>query len=363
MDSANPSSSEAALSALELLKRPDFQLFVSETLLPRWENKINPAECGDAMDENVEKLKVWSPLYYGELLFVIGGWCGGRLFQWLKLSPRGKKIHAEPISVVYDLNLMSGGALLLHSVIRMHCLLRKLQDKLTTFPPVRLYKRILCGDGGGLVTFYPAFVIKEVVPALINDRVEELQSLYDAIKGSTYLIKLRGKIRNFRTKTVLTLEPVGDRSAMPRDLEELRNAMHDLLHALKELHKAGFTHRDLRWRNCIRVNVKSEWKWVLIDLEYGGRDGAEWEGDGLVNWDAETLEVRDGKKVYTKRSDMYEFWKLIVQCLDSHNVTDIEMRTWVEEMHEKRAGAAQMLKKFCRKNCARCAKFLGLTER
>ena len=88
LDSANSSSSGAALSALEPLKRPDFQLFVSGSLLLRWENKINPAERGDAMDENVKKLKVWSPLYYGELPFVIGGWCGGRLFQWLKLSPR-----------------------------------------------------------------------------------------------------------------------------------------------------------------------------------------------------------------------------------------------------------------------------------
>ena len=371
LDASNPSLSRGTLSALVQLKRPDFQLFVSEVLLLRWENKIRAEDFLLALEENVEKLKEWSPLYYGDLPYVIGGCCGGRLFQWLKLSPRGKEIVAEPISVVYELNKPSGVALFLHSIIRMHCLLRKLQDKLTSRgPAVRIYKAIPRGDDGGLITFYPDFVCKEIVPALSTVRIDELQSLYDAVKGSRYLIQLGGKIRTLCAKTVLKLQPVGDPLATPCDLEQLKNAMHDLLHALEVLHKADYTHRDLRWPNCIRVNVQSEWKWVLIDLEYGGRDGAEWEGDGLVNWDAGTLEDRDGRKVYTKRSDMYELGKLILQWLDSRGESEItlgkrkrslwrKVRTQGEKMQKERAGAAQMLQEICPKNCARCAKFLA----
>jgi len=46
----------------------------------------------------------------------------------------------------------------------------------------------------------------------------------------------------------------------------------------------------------IRVNVLGEWKWVILDLEDAGRDGEEGEGDGFVNWDAGTLEDRNGGK-------------------------------------------------------------------
>jgi hypothetical protein len=118
--------SESALSSVEVLKRPDCQVYVRGALLLRWENKFEAGEVGLAANENASKLKEWSTLYYGKLPYVIGGRCGGGSFRWLKLSPNGKVIRHEGISGFYDLNTAKGIVDLLHSVIRMHRLLQKL---------------------------------------------------------------------------------------------------------------------------------------------------------------------------------------------------------------------------------------------
>ncbi len=68
MDSANPGTSETTLKALLALLRPDSQLFVRNVLILRWENKTDKADLGETMEENVLKLTVWSPLYYGTMV-------------------------------------------------------------------------------------------------------------------------------------------------------------------------------------------------------------------------------------------------------------------------------------------------------
>ncbi|KAG0587471.1 hypothetical protein KC19_2G166600 [Ceratodon purpureus] len=300
------------------------------------------------MEENASKLHVWSPLYYGTLPHVIGGCSGGGLFRWLKLFPNGKRIAVDPISPFYDWNKPRGVALLLHSTIRMHCLLQKLQEELTEFPPVKLYRPIP-RSGGGEVIVYPECVYKAVMPPLPIDRCRMLESLYDSIKSSRYLIQLIS-IRVVKKKTIIQLQPVGDPNARPRVLKDLEAAVHDILHGLVDLHNKGYTHRDLRWENFIKVNVQGEWKWVIIDLEAAGLDKEEWLGNGLRSWDAGMLKDRDGKKIYTKGSDMYQLGKLIVECWTL-------MRAWGENMQQEPGAAAKMLEDNCMEGCERCGKF------
>jgi hypothetical protein len=52
-------------------------------------------------------------------------------FDGLKLSPNGKEIVPEFSSDVYNFNMLSNVALFLHSTIRMHCLLQKLEGELS----------------------------------------------------------------------------------------------------------------------------------------------------------------------------------------------------------------------------------------
>ena len=92
-------------------------------------------------------------------------------------------------------------------------------------------------------------------------------------------------------------------------------------------------------------------KWIIIDLECAGKDGEIWEGDKLVNWDEETL---DRNRRYTKRSDMYQLGKLIVNWLDESLEGSSEakrMRALGNQMMDKRGEAA---KDTCQNPCARC---------
>jgi hypothetical protein len=103
---------------------------------------------------------------------------------------------------------------------------------------------------------------------------------------------------------------------------------------------SSYTHRDLRWENCIKVNVEGEWKWVIIDLEAAEPDSKEWVPAGLTSWDVGTLGDHDGKKIYTKGSDMYQLGKLIDEWLDASHIGGKEecqvMSTWGEIMQQER---------------------------
>ncbi|CAM6092080.1 unnamed protein product [Calypogeia fissa] len=125
--------------------RPDFQLFVKNCLILRWENNIDMLDLVRAADENTSKLKAC------RLPYVIGGCCAGRQFRWLKLYPTGKKIVFQFISGRYDLNMLSEVARFLHSIIQMHCLLQKLQEEMGDEISLGLYDTLERHGGGSLV--------------------------------------------------------------------------------------------------------------------------------------------------------------------------------------------------------------------
>jgi hypothetical protein len=109
---------------------------------------------------------------------------------------------------------------------------------------------------------------------------------------------------------------------------------------------------------------------VIIDLEAAGCDREEWKGDGLRAWDERMLEDCNGKKIYTKASDMYQLGKLIVECYAT-NITcgDEEQDLYRsfnalgEKMQQEHPAATMMLKDICKRGCKRCAKLKGPRKR
>jgi hypothetical protein len=115
------------------------------------------------------------------------------------------------------------------------------------------------------------------------------------------------------------------------------------------------------------VNVDRQWKWVIIDLEYAGKDGEVWEGELLVSWDEKTLEGHEGmkfcssldqKKRYRFGLDVYQLGKLILQCLGTFDGGDSMlgqfMKRMGDSMMEKRVVAMEYK---CSNDCKRCAMF------
>jgi hypothetical protein len=73
VDSANPTIFKTTSQAFLLLLRLDFQLFVKDLLILILENKIDKVDLSEVKEKNSSELKIWSPFYYGTLLYVIGG--------------------------------------------------------------------------------------------------------------------------------------------------------------------------------------------------------------------------------------------------------------------------------------------------
>lgn len=97
---------------------------------------------------------------------------------------------------------------------------------------------------------------------------------------------------------------------------------------------------------------------MIIDLEPAGRDGEEWEGDGLTAWDESTLKDCDGKKIYTKASDMLQLGKLIVEATYSgHSEEDSDLYPMGEKMQWEHLAATTMLEDICKHGCEHCGKF------
>jgi hypothetical protein len=80
VDLANPKTSTTSQAFL-LLLRPNFQLFMRDLLIHILENRIDKVDLNEGKEKNASKLKLWSPFYYGTLLYVIGGCYIGRQFQ------------------------------------------------------------------------------------------------------------------------------------------------------------------------------------------------------------------------------------------------------------------------------------------
>ncbi|XP_024526520.1 uncharacterized protein LOC112344987 [Selaginella moellendorffii] len=92
--------------------------------------------------------------------------------------------------------------------------------------------------------------------------------------------------------------------------EDLWPAIQSALHGLHALHQAGLVHRDIRWKNILKLPA-SNGSWMLIDLE------TVWKTDctpscWLRAWDDNTLV--DG--VYTRSSDLYLVGRLMESFRD-----------------------------------------------
>ncbi|CAM6075655.1 unnamed protein product [Sphagnum tenellum] len=86
--------------------------------------------------------------------------------------------------------------------------------------------------------------------------------------------------------------------------------------------------------NMLKLKV---WSPLYYDLEPAGRNGEEWEGDGLTAWDESTLKDRDGKKIYIKASDVLKLGKLIVEATYSgHSEEDSDLYPMGEKMQWER---------------------------
>ena len=119
---------------------------------------------------------------------------------------------------------------------------------------------------------------------------------------------------------------------------DLRRMAKCVLNGLKRLHAGGFVHRDIRLPNILYLPHESQFEYVLIDFENGGKIGKKFtESDYLKEWTRETL---SRTKCYDSNSDVFQLGVL----LGKHRVLKSAMgREFVKKLKEKKLSAAQAL--------------------
>ena len=112
------------------------------------------------------------------------------------------------------------------------------------------------------VTIHPKKIIKIVKIESDTER-EFFDNFYGEIfpklKGKYELISYRSSISTM----YLQLGPVGY-TTLPTTENELKAAILDVLNTVNILHENNIVHRDICWRNIIRLMDNS---WMLIDFE------------------------------------------------------------------------------------------------
>ncbi|CAB5216525.1 unnamed protein product [Rhizophagus irregularis] len=133
-------------------------------------------------------------------------------------------------------------------------------------PRLKLFKTIR-RKNGTTITIKSEEIRKSINVANIMD-LEFHMDLYTRILKGHYehitYKESRGRIN-------LTYGPVGY-LCTPKNEDELRYAIYDILEIVSKLHREEVVHRDIRWDNVVKL---TNGKWLLIDFEEAARIGDE----------------------------------------------------------------------------------------
>jgi hypothetical protein len=315
-DTSDSTSGMTLSSATGKPLRPDFQLRSSDgrRLLFKGEDKFESLAL--AVRDLHLKTAHWSPLFYGDLPYLLCYAAAGSSFRFYAI-PRGGSQAPWPISPVFDLTRTDDRVRLLCAAVQLHRLLFAVQARLpasvlpadvdlvhtqrTAAGGVAWTRRVrLMGATGRAekrVTGWGAFcaefsvVLANVAAAYACPAPQGgLARSRDppVVKGDTYSV------------SVVPLGLTGE-DARPRDEAELRAAAHGALHGLAALHAAGLVHRDVRLENlgC----DASRRRYFLLDLETVAKVD-EVPACRLRAWDGDTLDAGAAGDVFGFAGDV-----------------------------------------------------------
>lgn len=105
--------------------RPDGVFRTSDgcRMLFKWEDKSSQYPLQDAIEDLHAKTAVWSPLYYGDLGYLICAAAAGAHFQFFVVL-RGDPGMPQPISPMYNLCILEDRAKLAIASVHVYRLLR-----------------------------------------------------------------------------------------------------------------------------------------------------------------------------------------------------------------------------------------------
>jgi len=245
---------------------PNLLCWYGSTLIFKGEESPHAEDYEFLIHSLTSHMHTWSPIFYGDLEYMLCYVCAGNLFQFFVVE---KNLRAKPLTKPIDLRSPHNRLILLQAVINLfrifHTLAPMLDHNMAHWP---LHKEMIHSSGTSL-TFFEKFVTKRVPDFHLREfsHFEALKQLYSTI----HQFNIPNIAHPYRPPTLendlfqVDLSPVGY-SQLPETEDDLKNALRCLLRALHFIHQYGFVHRDICWANIVKTPSDSG-EWVLIDLE------------------------------------------------------------------------------------------------
>ncbi|CAB4443508.1 unnamed protein product [Rhizophagus irregularis] len=225
--------------------RPDVLVYCSEVLVIMGEEKAGHSTLATAAEDLDYYFNHWNTLSFGDLPLVFAFAAVGSNIQFYyfhkvesSTTPKREKI---------------GDVLLLGTEVKKT-------------PRLKLFKTIHRKNGTA-ITIKSEEIRKSINVANIMD-LKFHMDLYTRILIGHYehitYKESRGRIN-------IAYGPVGY-LCKPKNEDELRYAIYDILEIVSKLHREEVVHRDIRWDNVVKLTND---KWLLIDFEEAARIGNE----------------------------------------------------------------------------------------
>lgn len=250
--------------------RPDVTVYYKDVLVMIGEEKDVHTKLSVASAELNNYFSFWSTLAFGDLPLVIGFAAGGTKLQFyyyhvIDLTNKPIRVEISDLLTFGTSNKFNNLKALQYTINIIRIIRTLDRDQVLKTPLLKLFNVIYRDNCR--ITITPTEVAKTIEKASIDNQVFH-EKLYKVIlpRLGHYEKINYGTSRNL---IYLTLSPVGF-SSIPKNENELRRAILDILEIANKLHNEGVVHRDICWDNIIKL---SNGKWMLIDFEKAAEIG------------------------------------------------------------------------------------------
>ncbi len=291
-------------------RRPDETDYLNDFLVCKSEHKAENLQ--GAIVELTKKLSGYNHIEYGlRIVFLPVIAAAGFLIEFAFVDVRTKAYHHV---ARYDLQLCGARVECFVCMINFFRLIYTMAPYIPA-NPTPLFKTI---KG---ITYYDSYVTKKL-PAN--------RTCPDALYEYLGRRQVPGAVKVEKVRGLLKVSPKGVRThdrGEGLSLEDVRAAIRAILLCLGFLHAKGFVHRDVRWANLIRSfsyhhdGTVESCKFLVIDFEFAGRDGAAMGIADYIHNDV----VPDGE-TYSASHDLKLVGKMIKSWADS-NLIDLDDST------------------------------------
>ncbi|CAI2180195.1 3388_t:CDS:2 [Funneliformis geosporum] len=246
--------------------RPDIAVYYNNVLVMMGEAKDINTKLGAAETQLDGYFDYWNPLAFGKLPFVMAFAAAGTTLQFYYYYPGNDKPERVKIGNIIDLgttNKLNNYKALQNTINFVRIIKTWNCKQYLQVPKIKLYE-VIRRKNDTTITIAPQKIIKKVH---IVDRGPNYKSFFENFYtrifpnlGGRYVV-LHSK---FYVKWIyLIFAPVGYMT-IPKDENELRDVIWDVLNVVNNLHVNGIVHRDIRWDNIIKLTNNG---WILIDFE------------------------------------------------------------------------------------------------